>query len=198
MPSPLDTYLEQVAAHLVPMPAKQRNEELREMRTHLQAAAVAHRELGQSEEDAVRNALVQFGTPDALGQSAVTAWRRGVRRDWRDLASAAACTFALMLATHLIMRWCNAVHFGPFNLTVALWGGGMGAAVSVCSLYFPRRALLGIEIGLALFFAAFFGVFQSGLLGLGETAGSGMGVLVGTWLAVRLKSQTARKRRALR
>ena len=196
MHSQLEAYLEQVAAHLGPMPVKQRSEELREMRAHLEAAAAAHRELGQSEEDAVRNALVQFGTPDALGQSAVAAWRRGVRRDWRDLASAAACTFALMLATHLIMLWCNTVHSSAFR--AALWGGGMGAAVSVCNRYFPRRALMGIEIGLALFFAAFFGVFHSGLLGLGETAGSGMGVLVGTWLGVRLKSQTARKRRALR
>ena len=80
------------------------------MRAHLENAVIAGRKSGQSEEDAVRNALVQFGTPDALGQSAVAAWRRGVRRDWHDLAGAAACTFALVLATHLVMLWCSAVH----------------------------------------------------------------------------------------
>ena len=191
----LEDYLSEVAAHLGPMPAKQRRDELREMRAHLEAAAAGRREWGQSEDTAVRNALVQFGTPDALGQSAVAAWQRGVRRDWRDLASAAACTFALMLATHLIMLWCSAVHFSAFDFRVALWGGGMGAAVGLCGLCFPRRAVLAVQIGLVLFFAAFFGVFH---LGLGDITGSCMDGLVGTWLTVQLKSQTMRKRQVLR
>ncbi len=184
MHSLLEAYLSEVATHLGPMPIKRRNEELREMRAHLEVAAAAYRELGQLEEDAVRNALVQFGTSDALGRSALVAWRRGVRRDWRDLAGAAACTLAVMLVTHLIMRWCSAVHFSVFSFEVALWSGGVGAASSLCNRYFARRAVLGIEIGLALFFAVFFGVFHLGLLGLGETAGSCMGVLVGAWLGV--------------
>ena len=198
MHSLLEQYLSEVAAHLSALPPKRRSEELREMRTHLENAAAAHRKLGQSEEDAARNALVQFGTPEALGQSAVAAWRRGVRRDWRDLAGAAACTFALMLATHLIMLWCSAVHSSGFDFGVLVQGGGLGAAVGLCNLYFPRRAVSGIELGLILFFVAFFGVFQSGLLGLGETAGSCLGVLVGTWLGMKLKSQITRKRQASR
>ena len=149
MHSLLESYLSEVAAHLGPMPVKQRSEELREMRAHLENAVIVSRELGQSEEDAAANAVMQFGTPEALGQSAVAAWRRGVRRDWRDLAGAAACTFALMLATHLIMLWCSAVHSSAFR--AALQGGGAGAAISVCNQYFPRRAFLGIVAGQAFF-----------------------------------------------
>ena len=196
MHSLLEDYLSEVAAHLSALPVKQRAEELLEMRAHLENAITVNLGLGQSEDEAAANAVMQFGTPDALGQSTVAAWRRGVRCDWRDLASAAACTFALMLATHLIMLCCSAVHSSVFR--AAMRGGGIGAAIGLCNLYFPRRAVLGMEIGLALFFAAFFGVFQSGLLGLGETAGDGIGVLVGAWLGVRLKSQTTRNRQASR
>ncbi len=199
MHSLLERYLSEVAVHLGPMPVKRRNEELREMRAHLEAAAAAQCELGQSEEDAMRNALVQFGTPDALGQSAVAAWRRGVRRDWRDLASAAALTFALMLATHLVMRWCSAVHSNAFMHSSPFMAGlrvsEINASFLFCSVLYPRRAVLGVQIGFALFFAAFFGMFH---LNYDEVV---IDCILGpafAWLAVRYIPQTARKQQTLR
>ena len=199
MHSQLEDYLSEVAAHLSVLPAKQRNEELHEMRAHLENAVIVSRKLGQPEEDAVRNALVQFGTPDTLSQSAVAAWRRGVRRDRCDLARVAALTFALMLATHLIMLWCSAVHSNAFMhsspFMAGLRGGGMNAAFLFCSVFYPRRAVLGVEIGLALFFTAFFGVFH---LNYGEVIADCILGPIFAWLAVRYMPQTARKRQTLR
>lgn len=81
MHRPLEAYLEQVAAHLSALPTKRRNEELREMRQHLLNAVTVNRELGQPEEDAVANSVMQFGTPEDLGNNLVWAWRRGEARN---------------------------------------------------------------------------------------------------------------------
>jgi len=43
MHSLLESYLAEVAAHLSALPAKQRNEELREMRAHLESVFAAYR-----------------------------------------------------------------------------------------------------------------------------------------------------------
>lgn len=85
----LEVYLEQVAAHLSALPPKRRNEELREMRQHLLNAVTVNRELGQSEEDAAVNAVMQFGTPEDLGDNLVWAWRRERTLNQKSLISSA-------------------------------------------------------------------------------------------------------------
>ena len=76
MHSLLEAYLSEVEAHLGALPTKRRAEELREMRTHLENAVIVNRELGQSEEEAARSAVAQFGTAQDLGENVAWAWRR--------------------------------------------------------------------------------------------------------------------------
>lgn len=95
MHSLLESYLAEVAAQLQPLPAKRRNEELREMRTHLENAVIINRELGQSDDEAAQNAMAQFGTPEDLGENVVWAWQRGEQKQnkrifWKIVGSAAA------------------------------------------------------------------------------------------------------------
>ena len=88
MHSLLENYLSEVATHLEPLPVKRRTEELREMQAHLENAVIVNRELGQTEEESAHNVAVQFGTPQELRQSTVTAWRRGVVLDRRSFWAA--------------------------------------------------------------------------------------------------------------
>ncbi len=76
----IESYLSEVAAHLSALPTKQRTEELREMRLHLENAVIVSRELGQSEEEAAQSIVAQFGTPKDLGENVVQVWRRGEKR----------------------------------------------------------------------------------------------------------------------
>lgn len=100
MHSPLDTYLEQVAAHLFALPPKRREEELREMRQHLLNAVTVNREAGQLEEDAAQNAVLQFGTAADLGDNLEWAWRRERRLNKRSLT---ASTLISLLGLCLII-----------------------------------------------------------------------------------------------
>jgi hypothetical protein len=79
-PRRVEAYLDQVLAPLTPrLSAFQRDELRRELRAHLWERVDAYRELGQSEDDAVTEALQQFGgAEDFLRQ-----WRR----EWTKTAS---------------------------------------------------------------------------------------------------------------
>jgi uncharacterized membrane protein len=96
MHSLLESYLSEVAAQLSALPAKQRNEELREMRAHLENAVFVSRELGQSEEEAAQNVVAQFGGPKDLGENVVWAWRREQTLSKHSFWGATLCTFALL------------------------------------------------------------------------------------------------------
>lgn len=69
----LEKYLAEVAEHLASLPKARRSEELAEMRQHLGRSATVNREQGQSEEEAVQTALVQFGSPKELAEQMVMA-----------------------------------------------------------------------------------------------------------------------------
>lgn len=112
MHSQLEAYLEEVATHLDALPVKQRNEELREMQAHLENAVIVSRELGQSEEEAVANVVMQFGTPEHLGGNLVWAWRRGDQRQnnrlfWKMTGCSAAFCTAIGLSESI-----NRAHHG--------------------------------------------------------------------------------------
>ena len=95
MHSLLEDYLSAVAAHLSALPSKQRAEELREMRMHLENAVIVSQELGQSEEEAAQNAVAQFGTPRLSGGKRL--WRLATRRERsqaRSVWGAAVCTLS--------------------------------------------------------------------------------------------------------
>lgn len=81
----LELYLSEVAAFLQPLSPQRRDEELQEMRQHLLNAIIVNREMGQSEDEAAKSAVAQFGTPTAVGENVVWAWRRQARQRTRRL-----------------------------------------------------------------------------------------------------------------
>jgi hypothetical protein len=72
----LEDFLVEVSAHLTPLPPARRDDELKEMRQHLLNAAWANKESGQSEREALANALMEFGTSGEAAAHAIWAWRR--------------------------------------------------------------------------------------------------------------------------
>lgn len=162
MHSLLETYLAEVAAQLSALPAKQRTEEVREMRAHLENAVIVNRELGQSEDEAAQNAVAQFGTPEAVGHSTVEAWRRGESLRKRDFWGITVCTLALSQVPHLLtplvlppinhylssrpsvpLIWLWLALLGCYACLYALLGG-------ISGVVFPRQAVKGAAVGTAL------------------------------------------------
>lgn len=161
----LEDYLADVAAHLSPLPKAQRDEELWELREHLLNAVTVNREQGQSEDEAARAALEQFGAPDALGDNIVWAWRRGELIRKRSFWGAAVSTPAvlgyliyLVAGSGLLNRvwpsfnecylahpaYTMAVIHGLFFLCYGLTGMIVGGV-------FPKQAVKGLCLGLAFF-----------------------------------------------
>lgn len=67
--SPLDHYLETIEARLQGLLPARRQEEMREIRQHLEALVAGHRIAGLSEEEAVAAAIRQFGHAEQVGQA---------------------------------------------------------------------------------------------------------------------------------
>ena len=83
--------------------AKQRSEELREMRAHLENAVAGYQAQGKTEEAAAQAALAQFGPPQTVGAETVTAWRRGEMLNRRSFWGAAVCALAVRLFMPLLL-----------------------------------------------------------------------------------------------
>jgi uncharacterized membrane protein len=66
--SQLDYYLEIIEGRLKGLPPAQRQEEMREIRQHLEALVAGHRIAGLSEDEAVAAAIRQFGHAEQIGQ----------------------------------------------------------------------------------------------------------------------------------
>ena len=177
MHSQLEAYLDQVAAHLSALPVKRRNEELREMRQHLLNAVTVNQELGQSEEDAAANAVVQFGTAEDLSDNLVWAWRRERKLAGRDLW-AAAVSAPLMMFIMIRLNICpHLMHARPhsfMNPPFSMWRWAEWIiwlmpefllVGSISGFLFPKRALTGVTTGMIIYHACYLapmvlGVFQ--------------------------------------
>jgi len=140
----LENYLAEVAAHLSVLPTKQRTEELREMRAHLENAVVVSRELGQTEDEAAQNVVAQFGTPEDLGANVIWAWRRGKTLNTKSFFGAVVSTLMLTIIVSpsvMLLMGHFVAEDVAFWLTrnfiaFALIGAGTG-------LLFPKRAVAG-------------------------------------------------------
>lgn len=164
MHSLLEAYLSKVTKHLGPMPVKQRNEELREVRLHLENAVIVSRELGQSEEEAAQSIVAQFGTAEDLGENVVWAWRRGVVRDKRSFWGAAVCTLIMLVLMPLLLL-CFVIT--PLEHTIsppfspqwkALESGYdivnfvcIVAAGAINGVFFSKRAIAGTALAAAIY-----------------------------------------------
>ena len=158
MHSLLESYLSEVAAHLGPMPVKQRSEELREMRTHLENAAIVSCELGQTEEEAAQSIIAQFGPAQDLSENVVWAWRRGVTREKSGFWSAAACASTLVTLPALIPEFLTG-SFGPhapmplvvFDLGIATPFAIPVVAAAILGNRYPKQAVSGTALGATLY-----------------------------------------------
>jgi uncharacterized membrane protein len=155
----IEDYLADVAAGLHPLPIKRRNEELKEMRQHLQNAVLVNKEFGQFEAEAVENAVEQFGVPQELAEHLVQTWRRGEKiENKRSFRGATASTLALLILQHQVD------HFIAFHTNISrfLWPLGLygyliivplGLCVTilpgwVAGTFFQKRAVQGTAFAL--------------------------------------------------
>lgn len=83
MHSLLEDYLAEVEAKLSVLPAKRREEEMREMRQHLADAVRVNRELGQNEDEVAANALTEFGSVEEASEGILWSWKRYLQRKLR-------------------------------------------------------------------------------------------------------------------
>ena len=168
MHSQLETYLSEVAAQLSPLPSKRRNEELREMRAHLENAVTVNRELGQSEDEAAQTAVEWFGTPKVVAEETIASWRRGVRLGRRDFWGAAACAIALPSLVTPLMVWLQtslptpAQGFAQPPFSAWLWTEWLFWLMptflltgGISGFLFPKRAVAGVAVGLMVRHAYF-------------------------------------------
>ena len=165
----LETYLGAVARQLEPLPPAHREEELREIQVHLVTAITLNRERGQTDEEAVQNAIEQFGAAEALGEELVQTWRRGETQRRRSFWRAAVSTpiilsgLLYLLGSGILNLLCLSfntffthhptlglafVH-GSFFAIFGLTGAMVGAA-------FPRQAVRGVCLGLAVYYFCWF------------------------------------------
>jgi hypothetical protein len=79
----VNEYLAQLSARLKALPADRREEELREIRQHLDALVAGHVHRGKTEAEAVQAAIRQFGHAERIGAELGDACARaGETRSW--------------------------------------------------------------------------------------------------------------------
>ena len=149
-----EEYLAEVSAQMIGMPASRRAEELREMRVHLEDAVAVGVERGASEEDAARQAVRQFGSPEAIAAEEISAWRgeqKAARRNlWKIVVCYLGCSYLEDLIT-LVQNFLTGAHH-PYDIPVggeivvfAIWPTIASLIlVVIVSAVFPRQAFSGL------------------------------------------------------
>jgi hypothetical protein len=137
----LKDYLAQVEKVLSPLPAARREAEMKEMRQHLLNAVEVSQREGRSEDQAVADALHQFGEHQELGERIVLVWRReGWRQRVRETPEVAAFgVFSLVIT--LSFLWLTFA--GPMQWREALapYIGGSFYTPYMFSLFFAWLAI---------------------------------------------------------
>ena len=93
----LEDYLSTFAARLGKLPGAQRDEELREIRQHLELLVASYRQQGKSEEEAVGLAISQFGRAEKIGRELGQVSRKSERV---HAFASAAITFTTMFVAY--------------------------------------------------------------------------------------------------
>ena len=176
----LETYLSELTKQIGALPTKCRNEEMREIRAHLENAILANRNLGQAEEVAIENAIAQFGTPSELAASLVWAWRRGAAVNKRSLLGAATATVLVLwlmsflmnqnwYTSHLLLVLPRAsylyfVKHQAFGMVVTqlMLCFNFGLAGGAAAVLFPKQAVRGACLGLAVYWIGWIVIMGTG------------------------------------
>jgi hypothetical protein len=168
----LEAYLDQVLAPLTPrLSAFQRDELRRELRAHLWERVSAYGELGMTEDQAITEALRQFGGAEDFLRQWQREWRRTPPQAvLREIAAATRCALLLSLPALLVtcpgsQVWGNTLDrwmpnwmqswpiayitsgWGSFELDLILLPLAVGAAVGRLA---PQRAALGMLAALTV------------------------------------------------
>jgi hypothetical protein len=134
----LEQYVDEVAHNLRSLPEEQRQEEIAEIRSHLDARVAAEMELGKTQEEAVAEALRQFGSARKVGSSLRRVWRRrtgAIRLRSAFLGAVVSTAILCVLNVELNLWWVSNV-----NQIVA----GVDVAMATCWCLF---GLIGLIIG---------------------------------------------------
>jgi len=146
MHSRLEQYLQTVEQNLHALPAEERHNELNEIRLHMEALVEANRELGSTEEEAVSQALAQFGRAQTVGKELIHAHQWGGQPQWRSLVGATTFNyFGGFVATQITSGLCLLTAHAP--LMPVIWiGDSLLTTLSVGWLtgaVAPRHAVKG-------------------------------------------------------
>ncbi len=108
MHSPLEPYLQTVEQNLHFLPPDERQQELAEIRLHLESLLEANRELCNTEEEAVAQTLAQFGRAQTLGKDLTYVHQSEGKPKLRMLAGAIAFSYVGgTLLNHLLYPLLN-------------------------------------------------------------------------------------------
>lgn len=129
----LDSYMAELERNLRGLPKAQRREELAEMRSHLEEMIAAYQELGMSEEQAIADALRQFGETLPLARDLKTVYRKRVAFGVAETFGAIVGLYVLMIAvgslTNTEIFWNDWV--GNFCIWCQRQGFGVGFSNSL-------------------------------------------------------------------
>lgn len=132
----LDQFLRVAARQMRSMPAALRDDELRELRGHLEQRAEDYRDAGMSDDAAQVRALESLGSPRKLGAQLCDAWEGIAWSWWRLVAAIIGVTAFLMLAGLALIMAFSIV---PTNAEIALFPEvvpvlfGLYLALPLCS-----------------------------------------------------------------
>jgi len=157
----LEEYLSQVAIQLQAIPAKQREEELREISQHLTNAAIVHHEIHRQDEDeAAIAAIGEFGPPNELAAEMLSAWRRGEKKaSSRSLVGAILSTLACQsIGNSLYLPFLRSLgwpqhqdNIGAVAIYMLLWQFTATVLTgTVIGRLFPKRAIAATWVVAAL------------------------------------------------
>ena len=99
--NPLDLYLNRVARELRSMPGWKQEEELRELRSHLEQRVEDFQLAGSSIEEAETRAALAFGSPKALGSKLCDVWE-GIAWNWWRVGTTLSSVTVLWFVANII------------------------------------------------------------------------------------------------
>lgn len=139
MQKPLEAYLSELERRLGSLPKPRRDEELKEVRHHLESAIAANREEGQSESLAIANAIADFGAPEEAAKTILGAWQRFLRKNSRKTFCIIEGMWSMFAAFQILVGSSSAAD-------VRLWATFWILSVALTALgvllppYLPQRS----------------------------------------------------------
>ena len=156
----LEDYLDHVCAPLIGLVPYARRQELRgELRSHLEALAASHVELGSAPDVALIRSLHQFGDPHAIARHWAREWThpspaRPLQPAWRTIPWALGCFGTASLVVFLILQTMASESDGSIRtawMGLLLFGAVLPVLAGITTgLLAPARHALGSFFALAL------------------------------------------------